>query len=114
MNIVKKCNQIAVYWGSPTPSGRGGFTYASAIEIICRWEKKQQLFINDQGEQELSQAIVYVNQDVDVGGYLYLGEESELDSAHDDPEVISGAYRIKAYAKTTSLSATEYVRKVWL
>lgn len=114
MNIDRKLKQTAVYWGTPTPSGYGGCTYASAVEISVRWEDKQELFTNDRGEQELSRAIIYTNQDMDIGGYLYLGEESELDSSHDQPEIVEGVYRIKAYASIPNVRATEYLRKIWL
>lgn len=114
MNIDRKLKQVVVYWGSPVPSGYGGFTYTSPIEISVRWEDKQELFTNDSGEQELSRAVVYANQDMDIGGYLYLGEESELDSSHDQPETIERAYRIKAYASIPNVSATDYLRKIWL
>lgn len=114
MKIIQKLNQIAVYWGTPVADGYGGYTYASPVEIAVRWEGNQELFINDQGQQELSMAVVYSNQDMDINSYLYLGEESELDSSHDDPEIIDGAYRIKMYAKSVNVSGTQYLRKVWL
>lgn len=115
MNFSSKCKQTAVYWGTPTASGRGGYTYADPEERTVRWEDKQELFTNAQGQQELSRAVIYDGaNDYDVGGYLYLGEEDDLDSSHDDPETISGAYRIKAVAKTPNVGATEFLRKIWL
>lgn len=114
MDITGKLNQTAVYWGTPTASGRGGYIFASPIEISVRWEETQELFINDKGEQKLSRAKVYGNQDFDIGGYLYKGEETDLDSNHDDPEIISGAYRIEGYNKAVNVKSTQYLRKVWL
>lgn len=115
MDFLSKCNQTAVYWGSPTPSGRGGNTYDDAEERTVRWEDKQELFINAQGKQELSRAVIYDGEnDYDVGGYLYLGAESGLDSNHENPEIIDGAYKIKAVSKTSSIDSTEFLRKIWL
>ena len=109
-----KCNQTGVYWAFSSAGGYGGHTYVAADEISLRWQDKQQLFIDQNGEQKLSSAIVWLNQDVTIGGYLYLGAESTLDSSHDNPEIISGAKRIEAFSKIPNVAGTEYTRKVWL
>lgn len=113
MNISRKLNQIAVYWGSPAASGYGGYAYDSPVDIDVRWEEKQELFVNDQGQQELSHSIIYTKHDLDVGGYVYLGEEADLDSSHGNPEIIEAAYRIEAVAKSGNVKGTQYLRKVW-
>ena len=114
MDIVGKLNQTAVAWTTATPDGYGGYTFSSVDEIDCRWNEKQELFINAQGQEELSRAIVYVNQDMEVGEYLYLGSEDDLDSDHDDPQVIEDAYIIKAFQKIPSIDGTEFLRRCWL
>jgi len=61
-----------VYWGNPQPSGVG-YAYDEAVEIVGRWEERQEIFIDANGREQLSNAVVYLAQDVDVNGYLYLG-----------------------------------------
>jgi len=112
--ITRMLKQTLVYWGTPVPDGYGGYTFAEAIEVSCRWEDKQELFIDPTGKEVLSQAVVYVGQDVDIGGYLYLGEESDLEYVHTDPKIIEGARQIKQFAKLPNLRVTEYLRTVWL
>lgn len=112
--ITRMRKQTLCYWGSPVPDGYGGSTFAGAVELSCRWEDKQELFVNPQGKEVLSQAVVYVSQDVDIGGYLYLGEESDLDSDHTNPQIISGAREIRQFGKLPNLRATEYLRTAWL
>lgn len=112
--ITRMCHQTAVYWGSPVPDGYGQCTFAAAIEIDCRWEDKQELFIDSNSKEVLSQAVVYVDRDVDLNGYLYLGKESDLDSNHTNPQIIDGAREIRQFAKLPNLRVTEYLRQVWL
>lgn len=114
MDISSKLNQTAVYWGTPVATGYGGYSYASPVEISVRWEDRQELFINIRGQEELSRAIVYAEQDVSIGGYMYLGEESDLDSSHDDPEVIDGAFRIEAFYNVPGVDGSQSLRKILL
>ena len=112
--ITRMRKQTLVYWGSPVPDGYGGATFAAAVELSCRWEDKQELFVAPNGKEVLSQSVVYVGVDVDIGGYLYLGLESDLDSNHTNPEIISGAREIRQFSKLPTLRATEYLRTAWL
>lgn len=119
--ITRMCKQAAVYWGSPQVDGYGGYIFAAPVEIMCRWEEKSQLIRLDDGNEISSRAIVYVLQDMDLEGYLYLGT---LDSLYDNTESSagalsdpreSGAYTIKKIEKSPVLgSTTEFYRKVWL
>jgi hypothetical protein len=111
--LTRNLNQTAVYWGSPTPDGWGGTTFDSPVEMDCRWEEKQELFVDASGEQVLSHAVVYLSQDVDIGGYLYLGDMNDLDSTP-VPSENSDAYEIRSFRKTPNLKATVYERKAWL
>lgn len=115
MKITKKyLKQIAVYWASASVDVYTQTTFAPAEEIACRWEDKQELFINAAGEEVLSRAAVNVGVDLTEGGYLYLGEEGDLDSDHSDPTIIDGAYEIRALGKIPSLKARMFWRTAWL
>lgn len=122
--IKKVCVQTAVYWGSPTPDGYGGKTFADPVELTppngVRWDQKVQLVedkgIRATGEEIISNAVVLLNQDVDEQGYLYLGSLDDLDSGvQDNPLEVEGAYEIKKVEKIPLFrSATEFVRKAYL
>lgn len=132
-------NQTGVYWGNPVTDGRGGFTFDGPTEEDMRWENKQELFITPLGKQELSRAIAYIDRDMDVGGYLFLGTLTDVDAllgidvgvgdddadvigggddvvgaGVEDPRDVEGAMRIMAYEKLPDVHNIEYVRKVWL
>jgi len=87
--LIKNLNQVATYWGNPSPDGWGGQTFDSPVAIDVRWVDKQQLFISVEGKEERSKAVVYVDQDVDLGGFLYLGTSAET-----NPEDQDGALEI--------------------
>jgi hypothetical protein len=123
--IARLCSQTCVYWGSPVESGRGDRTYAEPVELACRWEEKTQvLFKTDNtADQVSSRAIVYLTQDVEEKGMLYLGTLEELydlngDSSSgvvDSPEDIAGTYMIRRFEKYPSLDKSGgYVRRAWL
>jgi hypothetical protein len=120
--LTRTCKQTCVFWGSPNEDGYAGQTWANPIELKCRWEDKEQLLQLDDGTQISSRAVVYVLQDVDLEGMMYLGTLDDLydiaDSsmgALDNPKEFDKAYVIKKFEKSPALgSTTDFVRKVWL
>ena len=112
--LTKSLKQSAVYWSTPVASGYGGYSFSDPVELDVRWEERQELFINVQGKEERSQAVVYLDQDVDIGGYLYLGELDDFDSSDPDPQNVSDAKEIRAFQKIPNIKATSFLRKVWL
>lgn len=111
--LTRLLKQTVTYWGNPAPDGWGGFTFDDPLAIVGRWEDRTELFINAAtGREERSRAVVYLNQDVDVGGYLYLG--TATDSADDNPKDVDGAFQIKAFEKSPDIKGTRFSRKAWL
>lgn len=121
--ITRNLRQTAVYWGGPQDDGYGKLTFDDPVEISCRWEDKQQIIGTITGNQiigfqNLSRAIVYVSQDVDVDGMLMLGtlddlEDSSGDSSGEyyDPMQRDDTYIIKRFEKIPSLqSASQFIR----
>ena len=124
MDIIENTYaQTAVYWGAPTPDGYGGNTFAAPIEVVCRWEDKEQ-FLGSQvggevtGGLMLSRSIVFLKQDVDEEGYLYLGTLADLDLdsiGYINPKEVDKAYIIKRFEKTPSMvNPTVFLRKAFL
>jgi hypothetical protein len=114
MNISDYLNQKAVYWGTPT-KGQWGTTFADPIEIDCRWQFVMQQFVDPStGKTHVSRAIVYCNQDLDLDGYLWPGELSELDSGIDSPVNLAEAHRIRSWEKSPDLKAEQFLRKAIL
>ena len=119
--LTRTCKQVAVYWGSPVNDGYGGKTFADPVEIFCRWEDKNEIFVAPNGDEAVSKSVVYVLQDLDQEGYLYLGTLDDLLESGGEstgelvPSEIEGAQIIKRFDKTPALgSTTEFLRKVYL
>lgn len=113
--IEKVCVQTAVYWGSPVNDGYGGKTFGAAVEIDVRWEDKNELVTLNNGKEYMSKATILVTADVDLGGYLYLGTEDDLESDHSDPLAVDDAFEIKKFDKIPMIKKTdEFVRTCYL
>lgn len=114
--LTKNYKQTAVYWGNPQDDGYGGKTYDDAVEINCRWEDKQQLMADDNGEQLLSRSIVFTNIELDYNGLFYNGSINDLDSDEiENPRTIENICIIRRVEKTPYLgSTTVFLRKAFL
>ena len=98
------------YWGSLVADGRGGYTFAAPVACDGRWEDTNEIFINQSAEEETSKAVIFIDRDLDIGGYVALGDQT----AYSDPLQVTGAYRIKGFAKIPDIKSNYYVRKAWV
>ncbi len=108
--------QTAVYWGAPSPNGTGGYTYSTAVEINCRWDDSTEMIKTSDGKEVISRAEVTLVQDVDEGGFLYLGTLDDLTEAQRvNPLKVSGAFEILRFDKNPLFGSTsEFVRGAFL
>jgi len=114
-HIGTLCRQKAVYWGSPVNDGYGHYTFATPVEIKCRWDGKEQIVSKDDEKAVIFRSVIYVLQDVDTEGLLWLGELSDLTIAQKAaPHDITGIMIIKRFEKTPALRSRSYLRKAFL
>jgi len=120
-NIIERnLDQTAVYWGNPVNDGYGDKTFDSPVEIQCRWEDRNEVFVAPNGDELIAKSIVYISQDVDEEGCLWLGTldalyESDSAGVTIDPKDVEGAAIIKRFDKTPVLgSNSKFLRKVYL
>lgn len=108
--------QTAVYWASPTPDAYGGRTFTAGAEIDVRWEDRQERFLDAAGVELVSRAVVFADQDLEIGACLFLGTLADLTPAEEaDPQIVETAYPIRQLEKVPELaSTTRFVRKAWL
>lgn len=104
--------QVAIYWAPSTANDFGLSTFDTPVEIDVRWEDKNEAYMTAAGTTAQSNAFVYVDQDVLLGGMLKLGE---LDSStEDDPADEDDTYEIMRFDKLPNRRATEFLRTVFL
>ncbi len=113
--LTRQHKQDLVYWGTPVHGGLGGDTFATPVEIKGRWEDAQKKFTDSNGNEIVSSSVVYLGQDVDIGGWLFRGKLTDIGSADEDsPGDVSGAKEIKAFSKIPNLGATDFERSAAL
>lgn len=112
--LNRNLTQTCIYWGNPANDGYGGLDFDNPVELLCRWEDKTVLQQDAKGNQITSDAVVFVLQDVEEGGYLYLGSISDLDSSAVSPVETAKAFQIITYEKVPALKGSEYFRAVYL
>jgi hypothetical protein len=105
--------QFAIYWAPDNATGPDRYgkpSLLSPVELKVRWEDTQKEFVDSQGTTRLSSARIFVGQDVEVGGYLKLGEL--VSGTLNDPIEEGDAYEIKSFSKSPDLKAKNFLRTV--
>lgn len=105
---VRNLRADITYWAT-TPDGFGGFTSAAPVTMKGRWEGRNELFRTITGEQVVSAAIVFVESDVDINGYLFEGVSTVA-----DPTLVSGAMQIKQFVRIPDLRNLSHDRRAFL
>ena len=111
---------LATYWPPGQNDGFGSrvITGASAVLVQCRWQDQAVLFRDTQGREVTSSTVVYLDRDVEPGGYLAAGDYTAGSVAGGpsgvDPRAVQGAQEIRQIAVSPSLSGDEKLVKVFL
>ena len=116
--IKSMCVQTAVYWGNPVDDGYGGKTFDYPVEIKVRWDYKQKQVVLPDGKEINADVQVLTPEDLEVGGFLFLGELDDLydfSSGVTNPLDAGDAYEILTIEKVSMpKSTTQFVRTVSL
>lgn len=104
---VSGLNQVVTKW-TAVDDGFGGYTYTAPQLVMARWEEKGELFRDRNGEEKVSQAIVYLDSASAVGDWLYLGDASGNASPPD------GSFEVQAYHKSPDLRSASNFHKAYL
>lgn len=115
----KDMHQVATYWAPGTNDGFGKLSFAGVdpVIVMCRWQPTNTLYRDAQGRELVSDAVVYVASEVEVRGYLALGDFTRDSGAETgsgssvDPFSIAGAKEIRLVQRSPSLSNDEELIK---
>ena len=100
--------QQITYWAA-TPDGFGGNTFSDPQVIKGRWEDSVEETVDSAGNKIISRAIVYLATDIEVGGYLFLGN-----STANDPTLIANTFPARRFDKIPDVRSASYLRKAVL
>lgn len=109
MDLTSKLLQEVTYWAPGTPDGYGGVTFDEPIQLMARWEDSQQMIFDQRGEEIVSKTKVFLQDDTEIGGYLYLGE-----SVAADPRTVDQAFEIKARKNIPDLRLITTLKMAYL
>ena len=105
--------QNAVYWPYASTNEFGIKVVGSPIPIKCRWESRNEEFLDPKGEVQMSNAVVYVDRDTPVGGILMLGTVADITDAVNIKEN-SGAWEIRRFDNLPNLKAKQFLKTAYL
>lgn len=106
MNLIKKMRkQFAIYWERTGNSRTGSALFAEPVQIRCRWDDKQEEFVDTSGATRASKAVVYPDRTMRAGDMLKLGELDSL--TPDDPKGDADAMAVQSFERIPNLKATK-------
>jgi len=98
------------HWPVTGTDDFGDPIFGTPVKLKARWEDKQELFRTVQGEEVVSNAIVFLSIIAPVGDYLGLGDLV----AQVDPTTVSDTFKIRAFNRVTDLRRVHETRKAIL
>lgn len=111
--ITRMRKQDAVYWPISSVDNYGQPVLGTPVQIRCRWEDRNEEFVDVNGTQLLSSAVVYVDRDVVPGGVLMLGTLADITDA-DNPKENDNAYEIRRFDNLPDIRAKEFLKTAWM
>lgn len=94
--------QDITYWAPLGENDEGGTAYSTPVTFQGRWEDRAQEFNTNTGETQVSNAVVFVPQEVMIDGYLYRGVSVDA-----SPHNVLGAFPIRNIRRTPDLRSLE-------
>lgn len=107
-------NQTATYWASSGRDRDGVDTFASPVAIPCHWEERNEEVTNNNGQTFVSQAVVYLDSNVGVGGYLALGNHTSTADPRGFAAAAIGAQEIKKVSSIPDIRNVRTERRAYL
>lgn len=114
MSVLTRLSDDAVYFPPSTVGRDGQRSFGEPVAIKCDWLDSKEEFLDKNGGKQVSKAVVFVDQDVELLGVLWHGTIAELTS-ESEPFKNEGAYEIRKFDKVSRLRRlTEFVRVAYL
>ena len=104
--IASKCTQPIVYWANPVSDGFTGFEYDDPVQLYGRWEELNEVILGPNGKEMISQARVFLTQEIDEEGRMWLGSLTDLESAPDPNDSAVSALYVVAQGRLPKMGST--------
>lgn len=106
VNLTVRNTSNLTYWEPTGTDVFGGDTFKPARQLKGRMEMSTEQIRDKRGEEAVVKAVVYLNEELDVNGYLYEGV-----SVATDPRTVEGASEIRQFGSIPSL---RNLKKIWV
>jgi len=106
---TENLRESITYWAPGAVDNFGDPSFASPVLIKAKWEDRAELFIDNEGREQRSKSVVFVDTDLITGGFLFRGS-----STGRDPLVVTGAFMIKDLRKISDFETTVHERRAML
>lgn len=108
VDVSSLLTQDLIYWAPAGNDGFGKTLFAKGCLMTCRWQAESVLFRDASGRQVTSDAAIYTETALALGGYVALGSTGEgMDADH----VAFAAFEVRSSGASPSLSGDEYLFK---
>lgn len=109
--MVGQFPHTATYWAVGSLNKFGELSYGSPNTFSCHYQDKVNLIVSDDGQELVSNSVLYVDGEPSVGkdDYVYLGTSIESSPPKDN-----GAYRVLSVKKTYSVDGTQVLGAIYL
>jgi hypothetical protein len=102
MIYARNMTQDATYYPPAGQNEYGDLSFGAGVAVKVRWQDKADLFRDAQGREVMSSAVVYVAQEVEIGGKLGLGSAAvgdtlEIRNVGESPDLKGGKALVKAW-----------------
>lgn len=106
---AENLRESITYWAPSGVDNFGDPSFATPVTLKAKWEDRTELFVSNEGREERSRSVVYVDTDVLFGGYLLRGVSTTA-----DPLTVTNAFLIKDFRKISNFETTVHERRVML
>lgn len=110
--VLRNLNQDVTYWAPSTQNIYGQTGYAAPVLMKGRWQGRVQEIRKPSGDETISQAEVFLDGDVVVGGFLALGDYVTPPNNLAVPPV--GSFEIQLFVSTPDLRSLGTERRAYL
>lgn len=110
--LMQNMTQLATYWAPGKNDAFGNLDFSDIIPVffLCRWQDDAVLFRDANGQERVSDAIVYPSIEVKIQGYLARGDQTNVLNPHTLP----CASEIRRVGRSPSLSGDLELFKAYL
>lgn len=107
--LERVLKEKAVYWKCTGRDKNGQPIYDDPIEVKCRWEDQAKLFMNAQGQEEVSRAEVMVDRSMPLDSVLWYGSLNQVSNLV-NPLSNEDAWHVRYFKRIPTRNAKKFVR----